>query len=90
MHGNLVARRFIVEGRNEFNVANLVWTVLYTGFNAQSGKNKIKYFPAYLAGFGMQPDPNVVFQPPDNPVTYVWPTNGFTVFIADPTDGDLR
>jgi hypothetical protein len=90
MHGNLVARQFAMEGRNEFNVSGLLWMLWYTTFNAQSGKNKIPYFPAYLSGFGMQPDPKAVFQPPDNPVTYVWPTNGFTVYVADPSDGALR
>ncbi len=87
MHGNVAARRFIMEGRNEFNVAAFWWSLLYTGFNSQS---KIPYFPVYLSGFGMQADPNVVFQPPSNPVTYIWPTNGFIVYIADPTDGGLR
>jgi hypothetical protein len=93
MHGNLVAKRFYCEGRSEFNLSSTWWSVLYSGFNSQnhgSSPSRIYYFPQYCAVFGLQTDPKVTFSPPDNAVTYLWPTDGITFYVADPTDGGLR
>jgi hypothetical protein len=93
MHGNLVAKRFYSEGRSEFNLSSTWWSALYSGFNSQnhgSSPSRIYYFPQYCAVFGLQTDPKVTFSPPDNAVTYLWPTDGITFYVADPTDGGLR
>ena len=93
MHGNLVARRFYCEGRTEFNMSSSWWSLVYTGFNLQNTgllSSRIFYFPQYCAIFGLQVAPNVNFAPPDNPVTYVWPTDGVTFYTANPSDGGLR
>ncbi len=93
MHGNLVAKRFFCEGRSEFNVSYTWWSLLYSGFKSQShgsSSSGIFYFPQYCAVFGLQTDPNVNFAPPDNPVTYIWPTDGVTFYTANPSDGGLR
>jgi hypothetical protein len=93
MHGNLVAKRFYSEGRSEFNVSSGWWSLLYSGFNSQnhgSSPSRIYYFPQYCSAFGLQTEPKVNFAPPDNPVTYLWPTDGITIYVADPTDGGLR
>jgi hypothetical protein len=93
LHGNLVAKRFQCEGRTEFNLSASWWTLIYNAFNSQNHGNsasRIYYFPAYCAAFGLQTGPKVTFAPPDNPVTYIWPTDGITFFLADPGDGGLR
>jgi hypothetical protein len=90
MQGNVVARRFIAEGKTEFNYSSLGWNLVKMAFDSQDNGHGIRYFPAYLGALGNSPDPNVVFQPPADAVTYVWPTSGFTIYVADPSDGALR
>ncbi|HEY2882970.1 MAG TPA: hypothetical protein VGJ15_11060 [Pirellulales bacterium] len=93
MHGNLVAKRFYAEGRNEFNLNSTLWSLSYSLFKTQlnnSPATRISYYPVYMQILNLLPDPKVTFQGPDNPVTYTWPTNGFTVYVADPVAGALR
>ena len=93
MRGNLVARRFICEGRSEFDLPSTWWTIIYNAFQSQLNNppaTRNPYFPSYLNNLGLHMDPKVTFGPPTNPVTYVWPTNGATFFRSgDSDDGGL-
>ena len=92
MHGNLVARRFYCEGRTEFNLSASGWTLMYNGFSPEpwNSPSRIRYFPTYCAVFGLQADPKLTFALPNDPVTYLWPVDGITFFVADLSDGGLR
>ena len=94
MRGNLVARRFICEGRSEFDLPSTWWTIIYNAFQSQLNNPPAMcnpYFPSYLNNLGLHVDPKVTFGPPTNPVTYVWPTKRATFFRSgDRTTGGLR
>lgn len=93
MQGNLVAPKFIVAGRNEFNQSSFWWSLAYSGFMSQLNNppaTRIAYFPLYLNGFGLLMAPNVTFSLPSTTPTYVWPTDGVTIFVANASDGGLR
>jgi hypothetical protein len=93
MQGNLVAQKFILEGRNEFDISSFLWSTWYSLFKSQlsnSPSTRIPYFPVFMNNLGLQAAPSVTFLSPANPMTYVWPTNGITIFVAGASDGGLR
>jgi hypothetical protein len=93
MTGNLVARRFICQGRSEFDISSSWWKIIYDAFTSQLNNppaTRISYFPVYCNNLGLLYAPKVNFGPSSGTIVYLWPTSNMTVFVADPTDGGLR
>ncbi len=93
MQGTLVAQKFIVAGRNEFNLSGLIWSTMYTLFTTQLNNppaTRVPYFPTYMNGLGLVVDPKMTFALPATATTYVWPSDGMTIYVANSADGGLR
>ncbi len=89
--GELVASKLYVEQRDSWN--NLIWSVYYNWFVLQlywNPRDAIEYFPEFMAYYGLDPTPRLVFAPETSPPTYHWANSYDPIFVPHPDDGGLR
>lgn len=92
--GPVVAKQFSIGTRNEWNESGSTWNLLYTGFESQlslATPPRIAYFPTWLSGVGLNPNPTLTVKPNTTVLTYQWQdlTAG-PIFVINPADGGLR
>ena len=80
-------------GTNGIN-RRLIWSFYYSLFQSQLGLGtppRIAYFPTWLSGDGLNPNPTLTVKPNTTVLTYQWQdlTAG-PIYVINPADGGLR
>jgi hypothetical protein len=94
MAGPVITNSFSISTRNEWNEASFIWSLYYTLFQNQlslATPPRIAYFPVWLSGLGLNPNPTLTVKPNTTVLTYQWQdlTAG-PIFVINPADGGLR
>lgn len=92
--GPVLAASFSIGTRNEWNQSGTIWSFFYTWFEDQlslSTPPRIAYFPTWLSGVGLNPNPTLTITPNTTVLTYQWQdlTAG-PIYIINPSDTGLR
>jgi hypothetical protein len=92
--GPVLTSQFKINMRTQWNQSSLTWSSYYSLFESQLGlatPPRIAYFPTWLSGVGLNPNPTLTVKPNTTVLTYQWQdlTAGpvYTVLAAD---GGLR
>ena len=92
--GPVLTSQFKINMRTEWNQSSLIWSSYYSLFESQLGlatPPRIAYFPTWLSGIGLNPNPTLTVKPNPTVLTYQWQdlTAG-PIYIVNPADGGLR
>jgi hypothetical protein len=92
--GPLLTNNVNISTRNEWNQSSFIWSFYYSLFQSQLGLGtppRIAYFPIWLSGVGLNPNPTLTVKPNPTVLTYQWQdlTAG-PIYVINPADGGLR
>jgi hypothetical protein len=92
--GPVLTAQFGIGVRNEWNESAGLWSLEYSLFKNQLSLGtppRIAYFPTWLSGIGLNPNPTLTVTPNPTVLTYQWQdlTAG-PIFVVNPADGGLR
>jgi hypothetical protein len=88
--GNVLTGAFTINMRNEWNAMGLLWTAVFSTFNAQKNHG-IPYFPVYLSTIGLNYVPALTVTPNPTTVTNHCPDlSSGPVYLVGSSDSGLR
>ena len=92
--GPVLSKALSISTRNEWNLSSFMWGIYYSLFQSQlslATPPRIAYFPTWLSGVGLNPNPTLTVKPNPTVLTYQWQdlTAG-PIYVINPSDGGLR